>query len=335
MSAQKDWTVGVTVLVAAIVVVTGALWLNQTDLTGGKTLHLARFRAVGGLNAGAPVTLRGVKVGRVLAIRLAEGDWVEAELALDGDTKLPDAPIVIASSASLFGEWVANIAPRDPLPEDPATRREILDAERPGGDVWPGATLPDIGQLTQQANRIANDVANVTKSFTTVLDSAAVRDLRQSVIDLSVISRRLVTFADNQSRRISGVSDDVKSATTDLAEAARGFQSTIARIDSATQGNVVPEVTANVRGSADDIRKAAADLRALMATARSNEGAVVRVVTTADSLLQRVNAGQGTLGMLATDSTLYKETTATMKQLRELMADIQSNPKRYFKISVF
>ena len=335
MSARKDWTVGVTVLIAAIVVVTGALWLNQTDLGGGKQLHVARFRSVGGLNAGAPVTLRGVKVGRVLAIRLAANEWVEADLAIDRETQLPNAPIVIASSASLFGEWVANIAPRDPLPEDPTTRKEIMEAERPGGDVWPGATLPDIGQLTQQANRIANDVANVTKSFTTVLDSAAVRDLRQSVLDLSAISRRLVSFADAQSVRITDVSADVSSATQDLAEAAKGFQNTIARIDSATQGGVVPEVTNNVRGSAADIRQAAADLRALMVTARENEGSVVRVVTTADSLLQKVNRGEGTLGMLATDSTLYKETTATMKQLRELMADIQANPKRYFKISVF
>jgi len=335
MNARKDWMVGVTVLVAALVVVAGALWLNQSDLGGGKELYVARFRSVGGLNAGAAVTVRGVKVGRVLAIRLAANEWVEADLAIDREAQLPTSPIVIASSASLFGEWVANIAPRDPLPEDPTTRKEILEAERPAGDAWPGATLPDIGQLTQQANRIANDVANVTKSFTTVLDSGAVRDLRQSVLDLSAISRRLVSFADAQSVRITTVSADVSSATQDLAEAAKGFQNTIARIDSATQGDVVPEVTNNVRGSAADIRQAAADLRALMVTARANEGSVVRVVTTADSLLQKVNRGEGTLGMLATDSTLYKETTATMKQLRELMANIQADPKRYFKISVF
>ncbi len=335
MRQRRDWLVGLTVLAGLAVVIAGALWLGQADLSGGKRLHTARFRSVGGLNVGAPVTLRGVKVGRVQAVRLAEGEWVEVDLSLDAAADLPPVPVVIASSASLFGEWAANITPRDPLPEDPATRNEILDAEKPGGDVWPGATLPDIGQLTAQANRIANDVANVTKSFTTVLDSAAVKDLRQSVIDLSAISRRLVKFADAQSARIAGVSDEVSAATSDLASAAKGFQATIARIDTATAGGVIPEVTGNVRGSAADIRAAAADLRALMNTARQNEGSVVRVVTTADSLLQRVNRGQGTLGMLATDSTLYKETAATMKQLRELLADIQSNPKRYFKFSVF
>jgi phospholipid/cholesterol/gamma-HCH transport system substrate-binding protein len=331
----RDWLVGLVVLLGIALVVGGALWLGQADLSGGRRLHTTRFRTIGGLNVGAPVTLRGVKVGRVQAVRLAAGEWVEVDLALSKDVDLPPSPIVVASSASLFGEWVANIQPRDPLPEDPTTRNEILEAEKPGGEVWPGATLPDIGQLTAQANRIANDVANVTKSFTTVLDSAAVRDLRQSVIDLSAISRRLVKFADAQSVRIAGVSEEVASATADLASAAKGFNATIARLDSATAGGVVPEVAGNVRGSAADIRAAAADLRSLMQTARNNEGSVVRVVQTADSLLQRVNRGEGTLGMLATDSTLYKETAATMKQLRDLLADIQSNPKRYFKFSVF
>jgi glucan phosphorylase len=43
----------------------------------------------------------------------------------------------------------------------------------------------------------------------------------------------------------------------------------------------------------------------------------------------------GTLGMLATDSTLYREATATVIQFRELLTDIQAQPRKYLKISVF
>ncbi len=55
----------------------------------------------------------------------------------------------------------------------------------------------------------------------------------------------------------------------------------------------------------------------------------------ADSLMTKLQQGNGTLGMLATDSTLYKETTKTMQQFRELLTDIQEHPKKYLKISVF
>jgi len=43
----------------------------------------------------------------------------------------------------------------------------------------------------------------------------------------------------------------------------------------------------------------------------------------------------GTLGLLVADSSLYKETTFTMIQLRQLLADIQANPRKYFTFSVF
>jgi phospholipid/cholesterol/gamma-HCH transport system substrate-binding protein len=49
----------------------------------------------------------------------------------------------------------------------------------------------------------------------------------------------------------------------------------------------------------------------------------------------RVQSGQGTLGLLATDSALYRETTETMRQFRELMADFQAHPRKYIKVSVF
>jgi phospholipid/cholesterol/gamma-HCH transport system substrate-binding protein len=59
------------------------------------------------------------------------------------------------------------------------------------------------------------------------------------------------------------------------------------------------------------------------------------VVHAADSLMTRLQAGNGTLGLLASDSSLYYETTKTVVQFRELLADIKANPKKYLKISVF
>jgi phospholipid/cholesterol/gamma-HCH transport system substrate-binding protein len=59
------------------------------------------------------------------------------------------------------------------------------------------------------------------------------------------------------------------------------------------------------------------------------------VVAAADSLMTELQTGKGTLGMLARDSTLYHETTQTVIQLRQLLTEIQANPKKYLKISVF
>jgi phospholipid/cholesterol/gamma-HCH transport system substrate-binding protein len=73
----------------------------------------------------------------------------------------------------------------------------------------------------------------------------------------------------------------------------------------------------------------------VMAAARANQASLVRVLQSADSLMMKIQSGSGSLGMLATDSTLYRETTRTVIQFRELLTDIQAHPKKYLKISVF
>ena len=335
MRRSNEFAVGLAVLAALALVIGGALWLSETDVNQKKVSYSARFRTVGGLGVGGPVTLRGVRVGRVEAIRLVENEWVETDFSIDRSVELPRKPAVISASASLFGEWVANIVPYEPLPVDPNLRNALIESDRAGGESWPGATLPDIGQLTAQASRIAGDVGDITQRIGQAFDSTALKNLQQSVKDLATISARLVRFANAQTDRMERVGENVETTSDAFSGVARTFKGAVARLDTATSDNQLADILNNSRSSSTDIRQAAADLRSVMAAARANETSLVRVVQAADSLMSRIQAGNGSLGMLATDSTLYRETTRTVIQFRELLADIQAHPKKYLKISVF
>lgn len=335
MKRRNEFVVGLAVLTALFLVIAGALWLSESDINQKEIRHTARFRTVEGLQVGNPVTLRGVKVGKVVAVRLVANEWVETEFSIDRDVGLPAKPAVIAASASLFGGWSANIIPFEPLPEDPNVRAALIESGRGGGAAWPGATLPDIGQLTAQASRIASDVANVTQRIQGAFDSTALRQLRQSVLDLAAISNRLVAFAGSQTTRIDRVSANLVTSSDAFAGVTRSLDATIARVDSATNQNQLREIMNNGRDASGDIRQASADFRTLMATMRENDSSLVRILRSADSLLTTIQSGNGTLGKLATDSTLYYETAMTMRQFRELLADIQAHPKKYIKVSVF
>jgi phospholipid/cholesterol/gamma-HCH transport system substrate-binding protein len=332
---SNEFAVGLAVLAALALVIGGALWLSETDVNQKKASYKARFRTVGGLGVGAPVTLRGVKVGRVEAIRLVEDEWVETDFSIDRAVELPRNPAAVSASASLFGEWSANIVPFDPLPTDPIIRNALIESDQAGGDAWPGATLPDIGQLTAQASRIAGDVGDITQRIGQAFDSTALKNMQQSVKDLAAISGRLVTFANAQTDRIDRVSQNVATTSDAFAGVARTFEGAVARLDTATSDNQLKDILENSRGSSADLRQAAADLRSVIAAARANETSLIRVLQAADSLMTRIQAGTGTLGMLASDSTLYRETTRTVIQFRELLTDIQAHPKKYLKISVF
>jgi len=332
---SNEFAVGLAVLAALALVIGGALWLSETDVNQKQASYKARFRTVGGLGVGAPVTLRGVRVGRVEAIRLVQNEWVETEFTIDRSVVLPRRPAAISASASLFGEWSANIVPFEPLPTDPIIRDALIESDRAGGLAWPGATLPDIGQLTAQASRIAGDVGDITQRIGQAFDSTALKNMQQSVKDLAAISARLVTFANAQTDRIDRVSQNVASTSDAFAGVAKTFQGAVARLDTATSDNQLRDILENSRSSSVDVRQAAADLRSVIAAARANEASLVRVLQGADSLMTRIQQGSGTLGMLASDSTLYRETTLTVMQFRELLTDIQAHPKKYLKISVF
>src|SRR4029077_20675801 len=151
------------------------------------------------------LVLRGVRVGRVEAIRLGSGNWVDAELKIYAGTQPPSKPDVIAASASLFGEWAASLVPLDQLPNDPNIKQAIAEAQGAGGGKWPGATLPDIGQLTAQASRIATDIATVSSRIQTAFDSEAVNELRRSIKDFGRIADRLVQVTNEQADVIGSV----------------------------------------------------------------------------------------------------------------------------------
>jgi phospholipid/cholesterol/gamma-HCH transport system substrate-binding protein len=290
---------------------------------------------VGGLGAGAPVVLRGVRVGQVQAIRLATGSWVEADLKIYSGITLPSQPAVIAASASLFGEWAATLVPLDQLPDDPNIRQAIAEAQAAGGGKWPGATLPDIGQLTAQASRIATDIGTVANRVQSAFDSEAVLELRRSIRDFGSIADRLMRVTDEEAQVFGEVGANLRQGSDQLTRAARNLSTTVGRVDSATNQGQLATILNNSQTASQNVQEASQNLRDLMETAHKNQESLVRVLVNADTIMARIANRSGTLGMLISDSTLYRETALTMVQLRQLLADIQANPRKYFTFSVF
>jgi len=332
---ENEFAVGLVVIAALALVVGGALWLSGAHLGRTEAVYTSRFRTVGGLGVGSPVVLRGVRVGRVEAIRLAPGSWVEADLKIYSAVGLPPKPAVIAASASLFGEWAATLISADPPPADPNIRQALAEAEAVGGGKWPGATLPDIGQLTAQASRIATDIGTVAARVETAFDSQAVMDLRRSIRDFGQVADRLVRVTNEQADVIGGVGFNLQSGSEGLLRAAVDLRATLRPGDTATNQGQLATILNNSAATATDLRSASQDFRQLMAAANRNQESLVRVLQNADTVLSRIANRNGTLGLLVADSSLYRETTLTMIQLRQLLSDIQANPRKYFTFSVF
>lgn len=334
MKRSNEFAVGAITILAILLVIAGAIALGQLPLRGPAEMQGVRFRSVGGLGPGANVYLRGVKVGRVALIRVAEDDWVEAELRLEPDLKLPARPAAIAAPATLFGEWRVNILAIEEAPSD-QVGRELGEAAAAGGNLWPGTTLPDIGEITLQASRIAGDIGTITNRVGGALDSTAVAEVRASLRDLRTTVLRLTEMANQQSENFSKMSGNLTRASGEVDVGSRRFNTIMGRVDSATADGQLQQLVSETRQTSAALRQLAADMQAIVSDVRDHRGSLVRVLESSDSLLSRVQEGRGTLSLLARDSALYHEATGAVRQLRGLLADIQANPRRYFRFSVF
>lgn len=336
MRRRNEVVVGGSILAALAAVAAGVIWLGEVQLSGPRRLEEARFRSVGGLGVGDAVTLRGVKVGRVEAIRLAGDDWVAVDLRLDREVEVPDAPAAVVTPSSLFGEWAVTVVSRTAPFDDPSVPRQFAEAvEVHGTSAWPGATQIDISQLTAKAGQIAGDIATLTGRVETVFDSAMAVKLRTTVGELAQLASDLQAFVRQQQGRVERTAESAERGAGSLAEAAADFAAAAARLDSATGDRQLQEILESGRSSAGDLRAASADIRALTSAVNERQGSVIRTIVATDSLLTRLAEGRGTLGMLAQDSVLYQETALTVRELRKLLADLQANPRKYFKFSVF
>lgn len=324
-------------LFALAVVVVGALWMSNTRLGESGAIEPARFRTLGGLGLGNPVVLRGVRVGRVQSIQLGDGDWVIANLQIFPDFvgRLPETPAVIAASASLFGEWQAGIVDLEQEIADPNVRRDIQLAAQEGPDAWPGATLPDIGELTAQAGRIAGDIASFSARIETAFDDEVVLNLQRSVRDFSETADQINAFAGQQTEILGEVATDFQATSSAVSQTASALERTMARIDSATASGQLDTIMTNTQAITTDLRSALDTFRGFVSMLGNRQANFERIVGNADSVFTRLEAGDGTIGRLVADSTLYIEVREAVAELRALMADIKQNPRKYFSFSVF
>jgi phospholipid/cholesterol/gamma-HCH transport system substrate-binding protein len=353
MKLKNEVTVGVVVLVSIVILVVSAFWLSGKPFGEEQQELQAIFQEVGELREGNPVKLRGVPVGKISEIDLApEGRGVLVTMMVDPDLQLGDDAAVLLSPASLFGDWQAELISITDQPD-------LLFAEMPGREVLPGASLPDITELTAVGAQIAEDLQRLSDRVDLAFTEETAIGIRETMENIQDISEQLTGFVDQQTRTYATMSDNMLVATQGVVE----VMATVERVAGGVEQEV-PLIVANARQASQNleelsIRIAAATegLPAFVARADTMMGTLNEVATNVNTVVtelgpqvqevgpliaearlamatlqrasERLESGEGTLGRLMEDPALYEETQAAIMTLRRLMADMQANPAKY------
>ena len=78
----------------------------------------------------------------------------------------------------------------------------------------------------------------------------------------------------------------------------------------------------------DNLNHASSDFQKITSTLED-------LSTSLKSLSDKIEKGEGTLGQLINDETLYQDLKTTTRAIDELIEDIKKNPKRYFRFELF
>ncbi|HUO51668.1 MAG TPA: MlaD family protein [Gemmatimonadaceae bacterium] len=336
MKRQDDFLVGLVVILAIAAVTALALFLSHAQLGASRRTVLARTREVGGIQVGSPVVIRGVEAGRITGIILNEKDgWVEVRVTLDRGMTLPVDPVLLFSEASLFGKWQATLQTRSTAPENSDVRAQLDDpAARKDGAI-PGAVLPGVADLTVVAGRIATDVETVARRFGTAFSDSAARELRLAIRNIEILTETLNSSVGKQSKNLDKISGQLGTAITSIESAAGAIERTTGRLDSATARGEVKDVITNVRAASEDLKEMAAQLRKSASSLSRTTASFESMVSHVDSVAVKVNRGQGSLGLLVNDPSLYRDTDSLMVALRALAVDVKARPSRYVNVKIF
>lgn len=332
---SNDWIVGTVVFLTMIVLVAATMFLQQADLGGRRETVTARFRDVGNMSPGNAVVIRGVRAGRVESVALNPGGWVTARLSLDPGITLPPDPVVLIQAATLFGEWQATILRRDAAPAIREVLLQLEDTVAAPAATLPGAVLPDIAQLTSVAGGIAGNVASISDRVRTAFDDSAARELRATIRNFTEMSATLTQAVRVQSRNLDQVAVQVKQGVGELSAGAAALQRSVSRIDSATSQGEVQRIVHEASVAASSLREAAERINTISQSLQHAERSLQSVIVRTDTILGRVESGEGSLGLLFNDPSLYRNSDSLMVDLRDLIADVKKNPRRFFKMSIF
>lgn len=329
MKYRDEVLVGLAIVGAIALIVVGTLWLKGKALGQEETELQARFREVGLLADGNPVKMRGVPVGKVVQIELEpDGDAVLVTMRVHQGLHFPKYPVVVLSPRSMFGDWQAEIYPRSAFP----TYDYMESSDR---HVLPGYTLPDITRLTTVADQIARNLAVLTDRFSIAFTEETAMNIREAIDNIQDVSQKLTTLLDSQQKTVTEVGTNLAQTTESLGEAAAVAQRAFAQIDTSIGHGELKDMIGNVQRSTARVDSLTASLvvtsrqlRSTLSNADSAFGVVAEVAG-------KVHRGQGTLGQLVQDTTLYNQLVLTNEQLQALLADLKANPKKYINVKVF
>jgi phospholipid/cholesterol/gamma-HCH transport system substrate-binding protein len=302
-------------------VVTLGLFIWGLNFLKGNTLFkkernfIALYQQVDGLVVANPVNINGFKIGQVVDIHFVNdtNPNLVVEFVVDQKIRIPENSLARIYSMDLLGAKAIEIKLGD-----------SKQFARPG-DTLASSTeqslREEVNKQVEPIRRKAEDLISSIDSMVVIIQYifnenmrdnllTSINSLKNTFVNLESTTQSIDTLVVSQKKRLMDIIGHIESITDNLNKS----------------NEEITNIIANFSAISDTLAQAR-----ISETFKNTN----KTLSDISSVLNKINTGQGSLGLLVNDQKLYDELVATANELNVLLEDLRLNPQRYIHVSVF
>jgi len=309
MKISNETKVGILATVAIAVLIIGYSFLKGNDVFTSENTYYATYDRVDGLSVSKPVMVNGYQIGRVSKMKLQPNGEILTEFKIKQDYAIPANSIARIASTDLLGgkAIVFELGDSDLYAADGDTlkaniQRNILEQVEPVQKKAEAVVAVLDSVLTSINNTINTDFQrNFNRSIASIANTLNTLEHTTTQVDAIVGTQRT---------KLSNILSNVEAISANFKNNGEKINNVLSNLE-----NVTDQVAkANFKQTIDSANAAVADLQ---------------------SIVNNINEGKGSVGLLLNDEELYDNLNNASKNLDNLMIDLKQHPGRYVHFSIF
>lgn len=312
---SREARVGIVILAAIAMFYFGINYLKGINIFSPARSFYAVFDNADFLLPSAPVTISGLQVGVVDDVYFLNGASNKVVVKLrvsDRSLKIPsDTRAHIKSDLLGTRTMYLEVGQSDKLLSRGDTLKGVLDS------AFTDRLTTTILPLKGRVESLVSSIDSVLTVFRGVFNRktqdglvVSFESINRSILKLEHTVSEVDLLVGNERAKLSDIFGNIRSITQNIRDNNERLSNVFANLDKITDDFA----RANVSKTMADLQLSASSLQ---------------------SVLKKVEQGEGSVGQLMTNDSLYRHLEGSAKSLDLLLEDMRLHPNRYVHFSVF
>ncbi|MCF6350432.1 MAG: MlaD family protein [Flavobacteriaceae bacterium] len=307
MKISKELKTGVIAIIAIAVMIWGYNYLKKQSLFENTRVYYSEFDNVQGLTPSSIVSINGFQVGNVSSIKFnakKKGSFI-VSFTLTSDFAFSDKSTIKIIPPVISGMGVAELTIIPNYEGKEAISGTYLNGSIQSGLL--GSFGNKLDPLNTKLNQVLASADILINNFNNILDTKTQNNLKSTIEKLDITMTNFknasksfdILLVENKIK-ISSILDNTDKASKNLEGITAEFKTA--------------NLTGNLKNTMNKLDKS---------------------LTKFETILTKVEKGDGTIAKLLNDKNLYNNLESASKEMEELLHEFKEHPKRFVHFSLF